>query len=130
MIFTIGLRLQQDLKVDALKLEVVLQVIFFLFSISCFGRIGGLLVSTLVSINWVLEPHTKGKFIYNDKLHVVSGCFCHKVCKRFSSFGEPSTDFTCSECCNFLQEFDFRMRVVREDVSLERRGRRSIGLGH
>jgi hypothetical protein len=29
MIFTIGLGLQQDLKVDALKLEVVFQVIFF-----------------------------------------------------------------------------------------------------
>jgi hypothetical protein len=49
MIFTIGLRLQQDLKVDALKLEVVLQVIVFLFSVSCVGGIGGLLVSTLVS---------------------------------------------------------------------------------
>ena len=32
MIFTIGLGLQQDLKVDALKLEVVLQVIFFFYS--------------------------------------------------------------------------------------------------
>jgi hypothetical protein len=49
MIFTIGLGLQQDSKVDALKLEVVLQVIFFLFSVSCVVGIGGLLVSTLVS---------------------------------------------------------------------------------
>jgi hypothetical protein len=49
MIFTIGLGLQQDSKVDALKLEVVLQVIFFLFSVSCVEGIGGLLVSTLVS---------------------------------------------------------------------------------
>jgi hypothetical protein len=67
--------------------------------------------------------------MYNDKLHVVSGCFRHKVCKRFSSSGEPFIDLTCSECCNILQESDFRMRVVREDISLEKRGKRSTGLG-
>jgi hypothetical protein len=56
--------------------------------------ITSLLMDPMPGFNWVLEPHT------NDKLHVVSGCFRHKVCKRFSSSGEPFTDFTCSECCN------------------------------
>jgi hypothetical protein len=91
--------------------------------------ITGLLMDPIPGFNWVLEPHTKGTFMYNDKLHVISGCFRHKVCKRFSSSGEPFTDFTCNECCNIPQESDFRMRVVREDVSLEKRDRRSTGLG-
>jgi hypothetical protein len=85
--------------------------------------ITSLLMDPMPGFNWVLEPHT------NDKLHVVSGCFRHKVCKRFSSSGEPFTDFTCNECCNIPQESDFRMRVVCEDVTLEKRGRRSTGLG-
>jgi hypothetical protein len=79
--------------------------------------------------NWVPEPHTKGTFMHNDKLHVVSGCFRHKVYKRFSSSGEPFIGFTCSECCNISQVSDFRMRVVCEDVNLEKWGKRSIGLG-
>jgi hypothetical protein len=79
--------------------------------------------------NWVPEPHTKRTFMYNDKLHIISGCFRHKVCKRFSSSGEPFTDFSCSEYCNIPQKSDFRMRVVREDISLKKWGRRSTGLG-
>jgi hypothetical protein len=82
--------------------------------------ITGLLMDPMPGFNWVPEPHTKGTFMYNDKLHVVSGCFRHKVCKRFSLSGEPFTNFTCSECCNIQQESDFRMQVVREDVSLEK----------
>ena len=80
--------------------------------------------------NWVLEPHTKRTFSYNDKLHVVSGCFRHKVCKRFSFPGELFTNFTCSECCNIPQESDFRIQVVHEDIRLEKQGRRSTSLGH
>jgi hypothetical protein len=71
--------------------------------------ITGLLMDPMPCFNWVPEPHTKGTFMYNDKLHVVSGCFRHKVYKRFSSSGEPFTDFICSEYCNILQESDFRM---------------------
>jgi hypothetical protein len=91
--------------------------------------ITALLMDPMPGFNWVPEPHTKGTFMYNDKLHVISRCFRHKICKRFSSSGEPFIDFTCSECCNIPQEFDFRMRFVREDVSLEKQGRRSTGLG-
>jgi hypothetical protein len=91
--------------------------------------ITGLFMDPMPGFNWIPEPHTKGTFMYNDKLHFVSGCFRHKVYKRFSSSGEPFTDFTCSECCSILQESDFRMRVICEDVSLEKRGRRSTGLG-
>ena len=62
--------------------------------------ITSLLMDPMPGFNWVRESHTKGTFMYNDKLHVVSGCFCHKVCKRFSSSGEPFRNFTYSECCN------------------------------
>ena len=82
----------------------------------------GLLMDPMPGFNWIPESHTKGIFMYNDKLHVVSRCFCHKVCKRFSSFGEPFIDFTYSECYNILQESNFRMQVFREDISLEKRG--------
>ena len=84
----------------------------------------GLFMDPMAGFNWVPESHTKGTFMYNDKLHVVSDCFRHKLCKRFSSSREPFIDFTCSECCNIPQEFDFRMQVVREDVSLEKWGKK------
>ena len=82
--------------------------------------ITSLLMDPMLGFNWVFEPHTKGTFMNNDKLHVVSRCFRHKVCKRFFSSGEPFIDFTCNECYIIPQGSDFRMRVIHEDISLEK----------
>ena len=80
--------------------------------------------------NWIVEPKTKGTIQSKtgDVVHV-HGCFRHVSCKKISLTGEPFTDLTCSKCVRIPQEVDFRLRVIREEASLDKRGTRSTGQG-
>ena len=60
---------------------------------------------------------------------VVNGTFQHHRCSRFSVTGMSCINLTCSYCGPMLQSGDLRMRVVRENTSLEKRGSKGIGLG-
>jgi hypothetical protein len=63
------------------------------------------------------------------ELKKICGAFRHRECVRFSSSGELFPNLTCSVCARIPHKMDFRMRVVREDRSLVKRGSRCIGLG-
>lgn len=52
----------------------------------------------------------------------VCGTFRHIICVRLSTFGLPFANLTCSSCSRIPQEKDFRMQVMHEDRSVEKRG--------
>lgn len=62
-------------------------------------------------------------------LSKVKGTFRHARCSRFSMTSQPFERFTCSQCATITVQDDFRMRVVREEKSLEKRGLRGTGDG-
>ena len=57
----------------------------------------------------------------NGSVANVNGTFRHKSCKRVSITGTSFHDLTCN-CSQIPQEKDFRMRVMREERALEKRG--------
>jgi hypothetical protein len=79
--------------------------------------------------NWFAEPHTRGTVGVRGNEKMISGCFRHVNCSRLSSSGFPFTHFCCHACNQIPQEMDFRLRVVREDAALEKRGCRGTGDG-
>jgi hypothetical protein len=87
--------------------------------------IGGMLQDTMPGVTWIPEPQTQA--VFNDKgvSVAITGCFRHKLCMRLSVSGKPFADCSCAHCCTIPQESDFHMRVVREDLSLDKRGTRS-----
>lgn len=71
---------------------------------------------------WVPEPATSAEFMYRGGIISVDGCFRHVRCKRLSISNEPFQNYTCSECIEIPRENDFRLRVVRENHALVKRG--------
>jgi hypothetical protein len=84
--------------------------------------IRGLLSDPMPRKNWVPKPSTKRSFEFGGISVAIHGCFRHKCCTRFSSSEEPFPNFSCMYCKTVPQESDFRMRVLREDASLQKRG--------
>jgi len=60
---------------------------------------------------------------------ITEGCFRHKDCKRVSMDGAPFEDLTCTRCARISQQVDFRHRVMRKKLSLEKRDTRSSAWG-
>lgn len=71
---------------------------------------------------WVPEPTTSAEFMGQGGIISVDGCFRHARCKRLSISNEPFQNYTCSECPEIPRENDFRLRVVRENHGLVKRG--------
>jgi hypothetical protein len=80
--------------------------------------------------SWIAEPETKGKVDMGAReTKIIEGCFRHKDCKRVLMSGAPFDDLTCTRCAQIPQEVDFRHRIIREELSLEKRGTRSSAGG-
>lgn len=80
--------------------------------------------------SWIAEPETKGRVdLGAGETKIIEGCFRHKGCRRVSMSGAPFDDLTCTRCARIPQEVDFRHRVMREELSLEKRGTRSSAGG-
>ena len=80
-------------------------------------------------VNWYCEPHVSASFAVGSGRVIVSGCFKHRECVRFSTSGQSFVDFNCAFCVRIPLEIDFRLRVVREDRAVEKRDSRGTGLG-
>jgi hypothetical protein len=89
----------------------------------------GLLQDPTPGLHWIPEPYAIASVQYSGSTVNISGTFRHVDCKRVSTSGSPFTDLTCCNCARILQERDFKMRVIREDSSLEKRDNRNTGTG-
>ena len=109
----------------------------FLLSCMCWGLRGptcdyggksyvidGLLQDIHPGQQWYPEPYVEAEFEVDGKVVLVKGTFRHRNCSRFSISGDPFPDFACSMCSKIPAEGDFRLRVLREDKALEKRGMR------
>ena len=79
--------------------------------------------------HWYTEPHLETLLPLQQQVLTVKGSFRHRDCKRICLSGEPFFDFTCSKCCSIPLETNFRLRVVREEHSVSKRGSRSTAGG-
>ena len=78
---------------------------------------------------WYSEPYLEALLRVHGEVVVVKGAFRHRSCIRFSIFGKPLVDFTCSMCSSIVSETEFRLRVVREEHAMEKRGFRDTRMG-
>jgi hypothetical protein len=92
-------------------------------------NIGSILQDTMPGVTWIPEPQIQAVFDDKGVSVAITGCFRHKLCMRLSVSRKPFADYSCAHCCTIPQESDFRIRVVREDLSLDKPGTRSIGSG-
>jgi hypothetical protein len=75
------------------------------------------------------EPHVEVDAVCDgDSVHI-RGTFHHRSCARFSIAGKPFVNLSCFFCSAIPLVKDFRMRVVREERSLEKRGSHGTGDG-
>ena len=79
--------------------------------------------------NWYPEPYLEAFFTVGSDLVLVKGSFRHRSCRRFSSSNTGFFNFTCDMCESIVDESDFRLRVVREERALEKRGSRGTATG-
>jgi hypothetical protein len=97
------------------------------------SRAGGLYdicslrLDTFVGGNWSHEPNVSASFIVNNVTHIIQGTFRHSKYLRLSTVSSGFPNFTCLFCEKIPQEYDFRMRVRREEANLVKRGERTIG---
>ena len=101
---------------------------------SClYGRksyvVKGLLDDPHPGKDWYPEPHLKISFQIGQDLIQIDGSFRHRNCNRISSSGGSFDGLTCASCKRIPHELDFRMRVVREDKAIDKRGGGSTGGG-
>jgi hypothetical protein len=79
--------------------------------------------------NWFAEPCLRGEVMLEGGLLTVEGAFRHRNCLRISASDDGFENLTCTKCASIPSEDDFRMRVLREDRAIEKRGTRSTGSG-
>jgi hypothetical protein len=91
--------------------------------------IKGMLQDPSPGSKWTPEPYTEATVQNMGTPRMINGTFRHKECARVSTSDEPFTDLTCCLCARIPQEMAFRMRVLREDSALEKRGARNTGTG-
>ena len=87
-------------------------------------KVLGLLNDPHPGVNWYCEPPISCGFTVDGSLVSVNGCFRHQQCVCFSASGKSFLDFSCGACTHIPLETNFRLRVVREDRALEKRGTR------
>jgi hypothetical protein len=90
----------------------------------------GLLQDPKPGVNWVQESYVVANVGCEGSVKIVRGTFRHITYVRLSTFGLLFPNLTCSSCSKIPQEKDFRMQVMREDRSLEKRGTRGTASGH
>ena len=76
-------------------------------------------------VDWYPEPHLSADVKVRGGLQNVESAFRHKNCKRVSGTSQPFLNLTCLNCASIPRLHDFRMRVLREKVSLIKRGHHS-----
>lgn len=91
--------------------------------------VDGLLNDVVPGVLWYPEPYVDAIIHVNEKSVLVKGTFRHRQCSRISMSGSPFPNLTCSMCDQIPGCTDFRLRVVREERSLEKRGERTTGGG-
>ena len=82
-----------------------------------------------VGLVWYPEPHLIASFTTRSKVIKINGTFRHISCIRVDKSGKGFPNFSCRMCSSIPQENDFYKRVVREGLSVEKRGSRSTGTG-
>lgn len=80
---------------------------------------------------WFVEPYIKREVWCHSSqtLCQIDGTFRHANCNWISLIDGGFKDLTCSLCYSIRSEEDFRSRVRREFVAIEKRGTRDIGTG-
>ena len=78
---------------------------------------------------WYPEPHVTANVIRNGQAFKIEGTFRHTSCMRVDVLGDEFTNLSCSMCSGIPLEADFRKRIMREDLTFEKRGTRCTGGG-
>jgi len=80
-------------------------------------------------IDWYLEPHLSAKIQVKGRVVKVNGGFWHRKYSCMSMAEEPFKNLTCSICALIPLQNDFKMRIIREDFVVTKRGHRSTTSG-
>ena len=90
-----------------------------------FFEVSALLFDVKPSLCWYPEPWLQEVIVLDGQVVRISGTFRHRSCLRVSTNNTPWTGLTYSMCATIPCQTDFRLRVMREDKSIEKRGMRT-----
>ena len=91
--------------------------------------VNGLLNDPHCGSEWYPEPHLNAVVQVGGQTENIRGAFRHKKCNRLSKTTVSFPNLTCPNCAPIPRLNDFRIRVVREDRALLKRGHRSTASG-
>lgn len=78
---------------------------------------------------WYPEPWLQETFVVDGICVNINGTFRHRSCLRVSTDNKPWSNLTCSMCGSIPSLTDFKLRVIREDKCLTKRGMRTTESG-
>ena len=76
---------------------------------------------------WYPKPHMTANVVRNGQAFKIQGTFRHTSCMRVDVLGDGFSNLSCSMCFGIPLEADFRKRIMREDLTSEKRGTRCTG---
>ena len=74
---------------------------------------------------WYAKPWLEEVVVVDGREVKTNGTFMHRSCLRVSTSNAPWAGLTCNMCATIPCQIDFRLRLMREDKSVEKQGTRT-----